>query len=299
MNCPDSEHIERYICERLSHSELAQFEAHLKDCSKCSSRVTEARENESLLSELREFQTKSSLASSGRITRVQEIRTVERAGELLGSQYRVIKKVGQGAAGEVFQAIDTILDRPVAVKFLNRKYADESTREERWQEARLIGQLNHPNIAQIYHIGEKQGLRYIVMEWVDGLPLTDAWRDMPLQQRLRIYLQVLQAIAEAHRRGIVHRDIKPSNILVNAGSQAKVLDFGIAVDTQLLDSVAEGYYRGTPAFSAPEQITPPMKISPATDVFALGILLYQTGDPPVPTADRYVAFSTNGSKRTL
>jgi len=287
MNCPDVEHIERYICERLSNSELAQFEVHLKDCSKCSSRVTEARENESLLSELRESQTKDSLVSSGKITHVQEVRTVERAQELLGSQYRVIKKVGQGAAGEVFQAIDTILDRPVAVKFLNKKYADESTSEERWQEARLIGQLNHPNIAQIYHIGEKQGLRYIVMEWVDGLPLTDAWREIPLQQRLRIYLQVLDAVAEAHRRGIVHRDIKPSNILVNASSQAKVLDFGIAVDTQLLDSVVEGYYRGTPAFSAPEQITPPVKISPATDVFALGILLYQllTDTLPFPQTD--------------
>lgn len=287
MNCPDFEYVERYICERLSKSELTQFEVHLKDCSKCSSRVTEARENESLLSELREFQTKNSLVSSGKITHVQEIRTIERAGEILGSQYRVTKKVGQGAAGEVFQAIDTILERPVAVKFLNKKYANESTNKKRWQEARLIGQLNHPNIAQIYNIGENQDARYIVMEWVDGLPLIDTWYEMPLQQRLRIYLQVLDAIAEAHRRGIVHRDIKPSNILVNARSQAKVLDFGIAVDTQLLDSVVEGYYHGTPAFSAPEQITPPVKISPATDVFALGILLYQllTDTLPFPQTD--------------
>ena len=287
MNCPDTEHIEHYVCGCLSGSEVGEFEAHLKDCSKCSSTVTEARENESLLSELREFRTADSLVSARKIVSVKEIGTVERAQELLGQQYKVIRKVGQGAAGEVFQAIDTILDRQVAVKFLNKKYAAESTSEERWREARLIGKLNHPNIAQIYHIGEEEGVRFIVMEWVDGLPLTQAWRDMTLQHRLRIFLQVLDGIAAAHRRGIVHRDIKPSNVLVNSDSQAKVLDFGIAVDTQLLESVSDRHYRGTPAFSAPEQITPPVRISTATDVFALGILLYQllTDALPFPQTD--------------
>ena len=287
MNCLDSEQIEHYICGQLSNSEFTQFEAHLKDCTKCSSKVAEAHENESLLSELRELQTKDSLLYAKKVTRVQEIGTVERAQKLLGSQYRVTKKVGQGAAGEVFQAIDTILERPVAVKFLNRTYAADGTNEERWREARLVGQLNHPNIAQVYHIGEQEGLRFIVMEWVDGLPLTEAWQGKTVQQRLAIYLQVLDAIAAAHRRGIVHRDIKPSNILVNSDSQVKVLDFGIAVDTQFLESVSDGYYRGTPAFSAPEQITPPVKISTATDVFALGVLLYQllTETLPFPQTD--------------
>jgi serine/threonine protein kinase len=289
MNCPDSEYIERYVCGRLGKSELAEFEAHLEGCPKCSSKTVKAHENESLLSEIREFQTrtKDSLVSADKVTCVQEIGTIERAQELLGSQYRVVKKVGQGAAGEVFQAIDTILDRPIAVKFLNRQYAAESTTEERWREARLIGRLNHPNIAQVYHIGEQEKLRFIVMEWVEGLPLTDVWAGKSVQQRLAIYLQVLDAVAAAHGRGIIHRDIKPSNILVNSASQAKVLDFGIAVDTQLLQSVSDGYYRGTPAFSAPEQITPPVKISTATDVFALGVLLYQllTDTLPFPQTD--------------
>ena len=281
------QYIEHYVCGQLNESESAEFKTHLEDCSKCSSRVAEAHENESLLSELREFKTKNSVVSANKLRRVQEIGTIGRAQELLGSQYRVVRKVGQGAAGEVFQAIDTILDRSVAAKFLNKEYAAESTNEERWREARLIGQLNHPNIAQIYHIGEEEGLRFIVMEWVEGLPLTEAWREKTVQQRLGIYLQVLDAIAAAHRRGIVHRDIKPSNILVNSSSQVKVLDFGIAVDTQLLENLDDGYYRGTPAFSAPEQITPPVKISTATDVFALGILLYQllTETLPFPQTD--------------
>lgn len=287
MNCPGFEYIEHYACGQLNESESAEFKTHLEDCSNCSSRVAEAHENESLLSELRELKTKDSVVSANKVTRVQEIGTIGRAQELLGSQYRVVKKVGQGAAGEVFQAIDTILDRPVAVKFLNKEYAAESTNKERWQEARLIGQLNHPNIAQIYHIGEQEGLRFIVMEWVEGLPLTEAWWEKTVQSRLGIFLQVLDAIAAAHRRGIVHRDIKPSNILVNSSSQVKVLDFGIAVDTQLLENFDDRYYRGTPAFSAPEQITPPVKISTATDVFALGILLYQllTETLPFPQTD--------------
>jgi serine/threonine protein kinase len=285
MNCPDTEYIENYVCGRLSQSASAEFEAHLEDCSKCSSRAAEARENESLLSELRELKTKELLATANKVTRVQ-IATLERAQELLGSQYRVVKKVGQGAAGEVFQAIDTILDRPVAVKFLNKEYSAESSTEERWREARLISQLNHTNIAQVYHIGEQEKIRFIVMEWVEGLPLTEVW-GKSVQQRLGIYLQVLDAIAAAHKRGIIHRDIKPSNILVNSASQAKVLDFGIAVDRQFLESVSDGCYRGTPAFSAPEQVTPPFNISPATDVFALGILLYQllTDTLPFPQTD--------------
>jgi serine/threonine protein kinase len=288
MNCPDPEYIEHYVCGRLGQSQSAEFEAHLEDCSKCSSRTAEACENETLLSEIREFQTrtKDSLLSADEAVRVQKIGTIERAQELLGSQYRVVKKVGQGAAGEVFQAIDTILDRPVAVKFLNKEYAAESTTEERWREARLIGQLNHPNIAQVYHIGEHEKIRFIVMEWVEGLPLTEVW-GKSVQQRLGIYLQVLDAMAAAHKRGIIHRDIKPSNILVNSASRAKVLDFGIAVDRQFLESVSDGCYRGTPAFSAPEQITPPFEISTATDVFALGILLYQllTDTLPFPQTD--------------
>lgn len=292
MNCPDLEYIEHYLSGQLNESESAQFKKHLDGCSKCSSKMAEAKENESLLSELRELKKKQSVVSANKLRRIHQIETIERAQQLLGSQYRVVKKVGQGAAGEVFQAIDTILDRPVAVKFLNKEYATETTNKERWREARLIGQLNHPNIAQIYHIGEQQGIRFIVMEWVEGLPINEVWRQKAVQQRLGIYMQVLDAIAAAHRRGIVHRDIKPSNILVNSGTQVKVLDFGIAVDTQLLENLDDGYYRGTPAFSAPEQITRPVKISPATDVFALGILLYQliTDTLPFPQKDTKALF---------
>jgi len=275
MDCPEQETIEHYISGRLEASKLAEFEVHLGACGRCKTKLAEARENENLLSELRLLGTTTSSGGDSVTTQTVFIGTVERAQELLGSKYRVVRMVGRGGAGEVFQTIDPILDRQVAIKFLTRKDTAEKISKQRWQEARLLGQLNHPNVAQVYGIGESEsGVRYIVMEWVEGLLLTDAWREMGLQQRLGLYLQVLDGISAAHKRGIIHRDIKPSNILVTAANKAKVLDFGIAVDEQPLMSADEGRYRGTPAFSAPEQITTPVDVSPATDVFALGILLY-------------------------
>jgi serine/threonine-protein kinase len=194
---------------------------------------------------------------------------------LLGERYRLIRKVGHGSAGQVFQAVDTVLERLVAVKFLLQKTPSAKSSAENWREARLMSQLNHPNIAQIYEVGELDSQRFIVMEWVDGLPISDAWKGLQLEQRLRMYLGVLDAVGAAHRRGIIHRDLKPSNILISSELKPKVLDFGIAMETSALENLETAVYRGTPAYSAPEQITRPVKISPATDVFALGVLLYQ------------------------
>jgi len=284
MNCPQQELIENYIQGKLTLQELAEFEAHLQDCKKCQSIVAEARENEKLLAEIRTFERTS---SEPRETDNKEIYTVERAQTLLGERYRVIRKVGEGAAGHVFQVADTVLDRLVAVKFLRNKTFTDDTDSKRWQEARLMSQLNHPGVAQVYEIGQIEEQRFIVMEWVDGLPLTDAWNELPLQQRLNIYVNVLNTISAAHARGIIHRDLKPSNILVGPDHKPKVLDFGIALETQYLAGVKQNVYQGTPAYTAPEQVTAPIQIFPATDVFALGILLYEllTDTLPFPQTD--------------
>jgi len=282
MNCPEQEVIERYILEQLKSEELTEFKTHLQACPACKAKVAEAGKNEKLLIELRTFGKQIPQATKYSNT---EVATIDRAQSLLGERYRVIRKVGEGAAGEVFQAIDTVLERLVAIKFLRRKIPANGAKSETWREARLMSQLNHPNIAQVYEIGELDDHRFIVMEWVDGLPLTEAWKGLPLQQRLRIYLGVLDAVAAAHRRDIIHRDIKPSNILVTSEQKPKVLDFGIAIET--LESIEEGLYRGTPAYSAPEQISPPVKIYTATDVFALGILFYEllTDTLPFPQTE--------------
>ncbi len=302
MNCPEQEVIEHYMSGELTDVELTEFKTHLQACPACKAKVAEADTNERLLTELRTFGKQIPQASKYSNT---EVATIDRAQSFLGDRYRVIRKVGEGAAGQVFQAIDTVLERLVAIKFLRQKPKHDAkvpdvcknrevfTRKspvdgadsEAWREARLMSQLNHPNIAQVYEIGELGAQRFIVMEWVDGLPLTEAWKGLQLQQRLRIYLSVLDAVAAAHRRNIIHRDIKPSNILVTSEQKPKVLDFGIALET--LERIEEGVYRGTPSYSAPEQISPPVKIYPATDVFALGVLFYEllTDTLPFPQTD--------------
>jgi serine/threonine protein kinase len=286
MDCFEQETIEHYISGRLEAARLVEFESHLEACERCKAKLDEARDNENLLSELRTFE-KGWQQFSKHTNEEVKIATIDRAQSLLGDRYRVIRKVGEGSAGHVFQALDTVLERLVAVKFLRQKSPSDRAEVETWREARLMSRFNHPNIAQIYEIGELDSKRFIVMEWIDGLILTEAWKGLQIQQRLRIYLEVLDAVAAAHRRGIIHRDIKPSNILVTAELKPKVLDFGIALETRSLESIEQGLYRGTPAYSAPEQITAPVKIYPATDVFALGILLYQllTDTLPFPQTE--------------
>ena len=235
MKCPQQEFIEHYTQGQLEPETLREFEIHLQDCKDCQIIVADARENEKILVELRTYEsqrdslrrTSSEPPEPGK----KEISTVDQAQILLGQRYRVIRKIGEGAAGHVFQVADTVLDRLVAVKFLRKIISTDDTNSKRWHEARLMSQLNHPGVAQVYEIGEIEEQRFIVMEWVDGLPLTDAWKDLPLQQRLNIYLNVLNSVSAAHARGIIHRDIKPSNILVGTDQKPKSLDGGIARET--------------------------------------------------------------------
>ncbi|MBN2129864.1 MAG: protein kinase [Sedimentisphaerales bacterium] len=272
MDCPDHEIIERYVLGRLERPEAAGFSSHLQDCPDCRKRVSEARENDDFLAELRNItRDRVTISSPG----IVDVITVDDAQGHLGERYHVIRKIGEGASGQVFQALDTLLERLVAVKFLRPQYLAPDSFSEAWHEARLMSKLNHPNVAQIYEVQETGDRRFLIMEWVDGLSATEAWKNLPLQQRLRVYLDVLDAVGAAHRRGIVHRDIKPSNILLTSDRKPKVLDFGISVDAATLREQGDQLYQGTPAYSAPEQITPPVKISTATDVFALGVLLYE------------------------
>ena len=272
MNCPEHETIEHYVLGKLKAEQLAEFEEHLHGCPACAAKLKEASENEKLLTELRTSGQKSGEDSP---TTADQDLTIDNVQALLGERYRIVRKVGQGSAGQVFQAVDTVLERLVAVKFLTQKSPSAKSTAEDWREARLMSRLNHPNIAQIYEVGQLDSRRFIVMEWVDGLPILEAWKGLQIDQRLRMYLGILDAVGAAHRRGIVHRDLKPSNILVSSELKPKVLDFGIALETSALESLETAVYRGTPAYSAPEQITRPVKIFPATDVFALGVLLYQ------------------------
>jgi len=192
-------------------------------------------------------------------------------------KYRIIELVGEGAMGVVYRAQDSVLDRTVAIKVMNDSIArQEDLRKRFLHEAQAAGSLQHPNVVCIYDLGEVDGHLFIAMEFVQGVDLErliELGEPLSLQARLDIIIDVLTGLAFAHKRGIVHRDIKPANIRVAEDGRAKIMDFGVA---HLASSsmTSTGSILGTPTFMAPEQITEG-KTSPATDIFAVGGVLYQ------------------------
>ena len=185
------------------------------------------------------------------------------AGDRLGP-YQIVAPIGAGGMGEVYRAADTRLSRTVAIKVL---HAPHSERFE--QEARAVAALNHPNICQIFDVGPD----YLVLEHIDGKPLSGP---LPMEETVRLAIQIASALAEAHGRGILHRDLKPANILVTAKGTAKLLDFGLAKLAASADATRtiEGTILGTPSYMAPEQIEG-KPCDARSDVFSFGAVLYE------------------------
>lgn len=194
------------------------------------------------------------------------------------AHYKITAKLGEGGMGEVFLATDTKLDRQVALKFLPASLqSDPESRERLLREARAASKLNHKNILTIYAVESAEGCDFIVMEYVDGKSLKDLIdtnEQTPLDQILRIGLQVCDGLSAAHEHGIVHRDIKPANILLTAKGQVKITDFGLATWRGAVQLTKEGTTVGTAAYMSPEQIQG-KKVDPRSDLFSLGVVLYE------------------------
>ena len=185
--------------------------------------------------------------------------------------------IGEGAMGVVWKAYDPVLRRYVALKLLSSRVGKNANMRERFlREARAAGVLQHPNIVTVYDAGEDRGQLFIAMEMVEGRDLSDmiASSDpLALERKLDIAIEVLEGLHYAHQRGVIHRDVKPSNVRIMPDGRAKIMDFGIA-RLQSGDVEGSGAIVGTPTYMAPEQITNGA-ITPATDVFAVGCLLYE------------------------
>jgi eukaryotic-like serine/threonine-protein kinase len=200
--------------------------------------------------------------------------------------YHLLQLIGEGGTGNVYLAVDTRLDRKVAIKILTVDFTEDVDRVSRFkQEARATSSLNHPNIVTIFEVGESQGRYYIVTEFVEGVVLRARMAGalpggLDAQETVSIITQVLQALDAAHRAGIIHRDIKPENIIVRADGLVKVLDFGIAkLDASQpasLDHLTTrtGVVIGTTAYMSPEQARG-QKVDHRTDIFSVGIVLYE------------------------
>ena len=196
--------------------------------------------------------------------------------------FRVIGLLGEGGMGLVYDAIDTRLGRPVALKTIRQETVDSALACDRfWREARLAATVNHPNICQIYEIGDADGRLFLAMERLEGESLAVRLRrgPMPLSDAVRIALDVLSGLEALHVRRIVHRDLKPANVFLTSYG-VKLLDFGLArpanddlADTQL-SLTLPGTIVGTPKYMAPEQVRDGL-IDARTDVFATGVIQYE------------------------
>ncbi len=205
------------------------------------------------------------------------------------SGHRILGEIGAGGMGRVLRGVDEALGRSVAIKMLNTRYRNHPLVRERFmQEARAMARLRHPNIVHIYNLGQPDEIPHFVMEYVDGLSLVEAARPLSLEQKVELMHKVALAVEFLHRHQIVHRDLKPGNILVGPDLEPKVLDFGLA--QQADDSrrlTLAGEIVGTPEYFSPEQARADPALDARSDIFSLGILLYQllTGVVPFRAPD--------------
>lgn len=218
-------------------------------------------------------------------------------GILLTGRYQLGDRIAVGGIGEVWRAVDVMLDRPVAVKILRAEYAQHPETLARFQsEARHAASLTHPGIAQVfdYHDNGMDHPAFLVMELVDGPSLADVLTRGPLDpaHAMDIIAQAAAGLDAAHRTGLVHRDIKPANLLLTHAGQVKITDFGIAHAAGSAPVTRQGMLIGTPAYLAPERIAGHPATS-ASDLYSLGILAYEclTGTRPYAGTSTEIALA--------
>ncbi|MEX2289201.1 MAG: protein kinase [Mycobacteriales bacterium] len=217
------------------------------------------------------------------------------ADTLLADRYHLVERIAVGGMGEVWRAEDVLLDRTVAVKKLRPEHVDDEDFRARFRaEARHAGRLSHPGIASIYDFGERDGQAWLVMELVEGEPLSALLRrqrTLSVDRTLDVVAQTAAALQAAHDGRVVHRDVKPGNLLVRPDGAVKVTDFGIASAADAVPLTRTGTVVGTAFYLSPEQAAGSSGI-PASDVYSLGVVAYEClaggrpfpGDNPVAVA---------------
>jgi serine/threonine-protein kinase len=220
-------------------------------------------------------------------------------GQVFDQRYELLENIGGGGMADVYKAHDKLLDRMVAVKILHTQFSNDAEFIEKFhREAQGAAKLSHPNIVNIYDVGQEGSKHYIVMELVQGMTLKDkiqAEGHLSPEETLAIAKQIASALQEAHRNGLVHCDIKPHNILLNEDGRVKVADFGIARAVSSSTMTYSGNVVGSVHYFSPEQAKGSL-ITPKSDIYSLGVVMYEmltgqlpfTGETPVGIALKHL-----------
>jgi serine/threonine protein kinase len=219
-------------------------------------------------------------------------------GRLLADKYQIVRQIGHGGMGDVYQGIHVLMERPVAIKVMHARWVsiDPACLTRFKLEAKASSCLNHPNIMAVFDFGiTDTGVAYLVMDYIDGIGLDVVLRKdgrLTLQQTVNLFSQACDGLSHAHSKGVVHRDLKPSNLMVVNGNggdlQLKIVDFGIAKllpgnSHSLRYSVRDSQVVGSPLYMSPEQCKGDASLDSRSDIYSLGCLMYHalTGRPPV------------------
>ena len=207
------------------------------------------------------------------------------AGRKLG-RYELQKILGAGGYGTVWKALDSELERHVAIKLPHDQFASEADEEQFVAEAKKLATLQHPNIVAIYDIGRDGDEVFIVTQLVEGSNLANLPSDLSKTEAVKVVRQIAWALGYAHRKGIIHRDVKPANILIDESGKPLLADFGIAISPSVNDDVTDT--RGTMAYKSPEQTLAGDVVNEQSDIFSLGVVAYEllTGQLPFEAGDQ-------------
>lgn len=206
-------------------------------------------------------------------------------------RFNVIRELGRGSQGVVYLAVDPQLEREVAIKTLHRHVSGNGKRQKRLiREAKTVGKLQHPNIIPLYEAGEFQDRPYLVFEFVEGQSLRDLIKSngqLVVHRAVGIMQQILSGIGYAHQQGIVHRDMSPSNILISQNDTPRIMDFGISIMTEGMDT-RDNDLSGTPCYMSPEHFSK-NPIGPCSDIFSIGLIFYEMliGKPAIQADNDY------------
>jgi len=304
--CPSPETLERFQNDALSPEEDARVQSHVSECDACTGNLQRLGDRfNDLVNHLKGLdissdfgESKGSVASDGDSPAGSSNEPdggdasakLPLAGKIPG--YKILRALHQGGQGVVYQALQISTKRKVAIKvLLEGPYAAPSARKRFEREIELVASLKHPNIVSIFDSGETaDGRQFCVMDYVRGMPFDRYVKDTKLSvnDALKLFAKMCDAVNYAHQKGVIHRDLKPSNVLVDGDGEPRVLDFGLArqlVDREQSMLSVTGQVVGTLPYLSPEQAEGnPDKVDIRSDVYALGVILYEvlTGQYPYP-----------------